>query len=140
MMRRYAVLALAALLLDDPARGFSPPTTARRPPSSSPIFHRPRSASRSALAAEAPGDPHSLLTGVVDRREAAIGAGAAAAGILGLAGWTTELSSAKAATTTATSSKVPEWSLGGGVRFPTLALNTVGLSAEDAERAMGLAR
>jgi hypothetical protein len=35
--------------------------------------------------------------------------------------------------------KVPTWTLAGGVEFPTLALNTVALSAEDTERAVRLA-
>ena len=34
---------------------------------------------------------------------------------------------------------IPTWTLDGGVRMPTLALNTVGLSADDAERALTLA-
>lgn len=40
---------------------------------------------------------------------------------------------------TAANNVIPEWTLEGGVKFPTLALNTVGLSAEDTERALGLA-
>jgi hypothetical protein len=35
---------------------------------------------------------------------------------------------------------IPEWTLDGGVKMPTLALNTVGLSAEGAEKAVGSAR
>ncbi|KAG7340005.1 aldo/keto reductase family protein [Nitzschia inconspicua] len=34
---------------------------------------------------------------------------------------------------------IPEWTLPGGVQMPTLALNTVGLSTEDTERAVGYA-
>lgn len=34
---------------------------------------------------------------------------------------------------------IPEWTLEGGVQFPTLALNTVGLSTDEAERAVQLA-
>ena len=35
--------------------------------------------------------------------------------------------------------RIPTWKLDKGVEFPTLALNTVGLTAEDTERALGLA-
>eukprot|EP00560_Eucampia_antarctica_P009327 CAMPEP_0197826998 /NCGR_PEP_ID=MMETSP1437-20131217/3876_1 /TAXON_ID=49252 ORGANISM="Eucampia antarctica, Strain CCMP1452" /NCGR_SAMPLE_ID=MMETSP1437 /ASSEMBLY_ACC=CAM_ASM_001096 /LENGTH=316 /DNA_ID=CAMNT_0043427683 /DNA_START=185 /DNA_END=1135 /DNA_ORIENTATION=+ len=35
--------------------------------------------------------------------------------------------------------EIPTWTLDGGVEFPILALNTVGLSVEDSERAVGLA-
>jgi len=36
----------------------------------------------------------------------------------------------------ATPNKIPEWTLESGVRFPTLVLNTVGLSVEDTTRAL----
>lgn len=36
--------------------------------------------------------------------------------------------------------RIPEWTLEGGVKFPTLALNTVGLSADETERAVRLAK
>jgi len=35
---------------------------------------------------------------------------------------------------------IPEWTLDGGVQFPTLALNTVGLSADETEEAVRLAK
>ena len=38
------------------------------------------------------------------------------------------------------SSSIPEWTLEGGVKMPILALNTVGLSAEETERAVRLAK
>jgi hypothetical protein len=40
----------------------------------------------------------------------------------------------------AVSNRIPEWTLEGGVAMPTLALNTVGLSAEETERAVRLAK
>jgi len=39
----------------------------------------------------------------------------------------------------ATTLKIPEWTLQGNVQFPTLALNTVGLSASEATHALNLA-
>ena len=38
------------------------------------------------------------------------------------------------------SSSIPEWTLEGGVKMPTLALNTVGLSVEETERAVRFAK
>jgi len=43
------------------------------------------------------------------------------------------------AAATPTTRTVPMWTFDNGVTFPTLALNTVGLSIEDTERAIGLA-
>ena len=40
---------------------------------------------------------------------------------------------------TTPTSKIPEWTLQGGVQMPVLALNTVGLSVEESERAVELA-
>jgi len=68
----------------------------------------------------------------IDRRSAIAGAFGAS---LSLAlPWDTTV--ANAAPTTRT---VPTWKFDNGVAFPTLALNTVGLSTIDAERAVGLA-
>ena len=73
---------------------------------------------------------HLLLTALAslqlrcDRRSALLGTGAAA-----LAG--APASAVLAATTT----KVPTWKLSGGVAFPTLALNTAGLTEDGAELA-----
>jgi len=39
-----------------------------------------------------------------------------------------------------TTSTIPEWTLEDGVKFPTLALNTVGLSVEETERSVRLAK
>eukprot|EP00638_Chattonella_subsalsa_P006388 CAMPEP_0117756672 /NCGR_PEP_ID=MMETSP0947-20121206/14231_1 /TAXON_ID=44440 /ORGANISM="Chattonella subsalsa, Strain CCMP2191" /LENGTH=400 /DNA_ID=CAMNT_0005576331 /DNA_START=42 /DNA_END=1244 /DNA_ORIENTATION=- len=49
------------------------------------------------------------------------------------------LSSNLAESAVTTSNQIPYWTLDGGVRFPTLALNTVGLSVEETERALGFA-
>jgi hypothetical protein len=40
---------------------------------------------------------------------------------------------------TTSSSRIPTWKIQGGVEMPTLALNTVGLTTEDTERALALA-
>jgi diketogulonate reductase-like aldo/keto reductase len=67
----------------------------------------------------------------IDRRSALVGAGA---GILSSAGLFWADSPAIAAV-----QPFPEWTLDNGVQFPTLAMNTVGLSVEDTERAVRLA-
>lgn len=54
-------------------------------------------------------------------------------------GATAVVASPPAASAATVQSKIPEWTLDNGVRFPVLALNTVGLSAEDATRAVGFA-
>lgn len=43
-------------------------------------------------------------------------------------------------TKTAESSTIPEWTLEGGVKMPSLALNTVGLSVEETEQAVRFAK
>ena len=66
--------------------------------------------------------------GVMDRRSALIIASA----LLTVTGATPALAvPSKAA--------IPEWTLQGGVKMPTLALNTVGLSVEESERAIRFA-
>uniref|UniRef100_A0A6T8L0Y4 NADP-dependent oxidoreductase domain-containing protein n=1 Tax=Proboscia inermis TaxID=420281 RepID=A0A6T8L0Y4_9STRA len=43
-------------------------------------------------------------------------------------------------TSSSVAASIPEWTLQGGVKFPTLALNTVGLSVEETTRAVSIAR
>lgn len=71
--------------------------------------------------------------GGIDRRSAIAGAFGASV-TLALPPW-----NANAVTTTespVTTRTVPTWKFGSGVEFPILALNTVGMSADDAERAL----
>eukprot|EP00956_Cyclotella_meneghiniana_P011005 scaffold15417_cov71-Cyclotella_meneghiniana.AAC.6 len=74
------------------------------------------------------GDRNSHIT-TIDRRSALIGG----AGILSSAFLNINPSNAAAPHI------IPEWTLDSGVLFPTLAMNTVGLSADDTERAVRLA-
>ena len=72
---------------------------------------------------------------LLDRREAFVkssGAIAAATGISLLPSFTSPASAAS-------TNKIPEWTLENGVKFPKLALNTVGLSVEDTTRALAYA-
>ena len=110
--------------------------------------------------ARAPAVPGRLRAGVtqahagpgaesVDRRAAVLGAGAAAAWFVAgaPAGAQTEppplsrraQKPGAMAPWEGTRPQVPVWELAGGVAMPTLALNTVALSAEDTERAVRLA-
>lgn len=83
----------------------------------------------------------SSLLAHVDRRSALVGAAAIATSTLILpAGPFDSTSSSIASATTTKENKIPEWTLNNGVMFPVLALNTVGLSAEDTTRAVGLAK
>ena len=86
------------------------------------------SASQLPLASTSPSDD--LL---LDRREAFVkssGTIAAATGLSLLSSFTSPASASAAA------NKIPEWTLENGVKFPQLALNTVGLSVEDTTRAL----
>eukprot|EP00521_Asterionellopsis_glacialis_P005017 CAMPEP_0195262206 /NCGR_PEP_ID=MMETSP0706-20130129/9626_1 /TAXON_ID=33640 /ORGANISM="Asterionellopsis glacialis, Strain CCMP134" /LENGTH=350 /DNA_ID=CAMNT_0040316261 /DNA_START=157 /DNA_END=1209 /DNA_ORIENTATION=+ len=67
---------------------------------------------------------------VIDRRSAVVAFGVSASALF-LPGLQSPASA---------SGGIPEWTLDGGVKMPTLALNTVGLSVEDTERAIRLAR
>jgi len=72
---------------------------------------------------------------LLDRREAFVkssGAIAAAAGVSLLQPFASPASAA-------TTNKIPQWTLENGVKFPQLALNTVGLSVEDTARALSFA-
>ena len=72
---------------------------------------------------------------LLERRQALIKSSGAIATVTGISLLPPIASPASAAT----SSKIPEWTLEGGVKFPQLALNTVGLSAEDTARALTFA-
>uniref|UniRef100_A0A7S4WBA7 NADP-dependent oxidoreductase domain-containing protein n=2 Tax=Ditylum brightwellii TaxID=49249 RepID=A0A7S4WBA7_9STRA len=72
----------------------------------------------------------------MNRRAALTGAGA---GILATTNLLWNVNSPAAAAATSTPTSFPEWTLENGVKFPTLAMNTVGLSVEDTERAINLA-
>lgn len=67
---------------------------------------------------------------VIDRRSAMLAFGASASAIF-LPGFQSPASAL---------GSIPTWTLDGGVKMPTLALNTVGLSVEDTERAIRFAR
>ena len=69
---------------------------------------------------------------LLERRQALIKSSGAIATVTGISLLPPFASPASAAT----SNKIPEWTLEGGVKFPQLALNTVGLSAEDTTRAL----
>ena len=66
---------------------------------------------------------------VMDRRKA----------ILGTVGASLMTTTIPNGVSNAFANDIPEWTLEGGVQMPTLALNTVGLSTEDTERAIQLA-
>ncbi|CAB9514850.1 Glycerol 2-dehydrogenase (NADP(+)) [Seminavis robusta] len=70
----------------------------------------------------------------MSRRDAVLKSSAAA---LASASWFLPTTGSSAATTDKNS--IPTWTLRGGVKMPVLALNTVGLSAEDTTRAVGFA-
>lgn len=73
--------------------------------------------------------------GHIDRRSAILGTIAAASVLMPFA------SNANAAAPTAKDiNSIPEWTLEGGVQFPTLALNTVGLSVDETEQAVRFAK
>lgn len=69
----------------------------------------------------------------IDRRKVLIGAGTVASSLLCNFPQSTEAKAAQGP------SQFPEWTLDNNVKFPTLALNTVGLSVEDTERSLALA-
>lgn len=69
---------------------------------------------------------------LLDRREAFVKSSAAIAAATGVSLLPSFTSPASAAAT----NKIPEWTLENGVKFPKLALNTVGLSVEDTNRAL----
>ena len=66
---------------------------------------------------------------VVDRRSILVGSASAAVAV-----------ASAGPALAATSNEIPTWTLDGGVQMPVLALNTVGLSVQDTERAVALAR
>lgn len=67
--------------------------------------------------------------GALDRRSAILGLGTIAA--------TSILAPVpRSMAAPSSSSTIPEWTLEGGVKFPTLALNTVGLSVDETEQAV----
>jgi hypothetical protein len=72
---------------------------------------------------------------LLDRRSAIFGS-AVASSLLLVSPWSTQAAAAAAATG---NNKIPQWTLSGGVKMPTLALNTVGLSVEETERAVSYA-
>lgn len=69
---------------------------------------------------------------LLDRREAFVKSSAAIAAATGVSLLPSFASPASAAA----ANKIPEWTLEDGVKFPKLALNTVGLSVEDTTRAL----
>ena len=71
--------------------------------------------------------------GEIDRRSALLG------GTCGLVSAASAPSVLLPRAAQATPGRIPNWTLDDNVLFPTLALNTAGLTAEDAERATGLA-
>ena len=72
---------------------------------------------------------------LLDRREAFVKSSAAIVAATGVSLLPSFTSPASAAAT----NKIPEWTLENGVKFPKLALNTVGLSASDTNRALSYA-
>lgn len=78
-------------------------------------------------------DSNSMNTKNMDRRSAILAGGFATASIV--SALSPGLVEAKPRQVS-----IPEWTLDGGVKMPTLALNTVGLSSEDTERALRLAK
>ena len=71
----------------------------------------------------------------MDRRSVIFGSAVASSSLL----FAPIISSPAMASPTGTNI-IPEWTLDGGVQFPTLALNTVGLSADETEEAVRLAK
>lgn len=80
------------------------------------------------------GDEHSSTH--LDRRSAILGSMVAMSTFAPILAPT----SSHAAESTVKSGSIPTWTLEGGVKFPTLALNTVGLSVEETTQALSLAK
>ena len=81
-------------------------------------------------------EAHPESSDLLERRQALIKSSGAIATVTGISLLPPFASSAASA---ATPNKIPEWTLEGGVKFPQLALNTVGLSVEDTARALAYA-
>ncbi|KAL7522987.1 hypothetical protein ACHAWX_007723 [Stephanocyclus meneghinianus] len=125
-----AVIILFSLSLEN-VSSFSVTTTVTTSPTDcrSEIQHQTRE--NSAIRTSS-----SLPLASIDRR---VALARAASGVLASAGLLGNVDSPAVASVTTTANSFPEWTLDNGVKFPTLAMNTVGLSVEDTERAIRLA-
>jgi 2,5-diketo-D-gluconate reductase A len=116
------------------AQGFTPSTTISIPFQSSTSKyhqHQHQYAHSSALSMV---DDSGLS--LLDRRSVILGT---MSSLLFSSAVTSTAANPALATTTLITPKIPEWTLQGNVQFPTLALNTVGLSSSDTTHALNLA-